>query len=181
MLIKTMLNRVYRFKSFVYRSVGWSADGQALEVEVVERANAWARCSRCQRLGPGYDRLAPRRFEFVPLWGFKVFLVYAPRRLRCPEHGVVVEHMPWALGKRPLTQAYGWFLAGWAKRLSWKEVAEVFQASWDSVFRSVEMAVQWGRAHLDLSAITSIGNWGNWGPGNWGQMKIEKRHNTHQN
>jgi hypothetical protein len=30
------------------------------------------------------------------------------------------------MGKRPLTQAYGWFLAGWAKHLSWKEVAEVF-------------------------------------------------------
>jgi hypothetical protein len=93
----------------------------------------------------------------VPLWGLKVFLVYAPRRVQCPEHGVVVEQMPWALGKRPLTQAYGWFLAGWARRLSWKEVAEVFQASWESVFRSVEMAVEWGRAHMDLGGIPSIG------------------------
>jgi transposase len=124
---------------------------------MVERANARARCSRCQRPSPGYDRMAQRRFEFVPLWGIKVFLLYAPRRVCCPEHGVVVEYMPWALGKRPLTQAYGWFLAGWAKRLSWKEVAQVFQASWDSVFRSVEMAVQWGRAHLELSGVTCIG------------------------
>ena len=58
--------------------------------------------------------------------------------------GVRVEHMPWASGKKQLTDAYAWFLASWA-RLSWKEVATVFHASWDSVFRSVEMAVEWGR------------------------------------
>ncbi|WP_419610838.1 hypothetical protein, partial [Thiolapillus sp.] len=40
-----------------------------------------------------------------------------------------VEQMPWAMGKRPLTRAYGWFLASWARRLSWKETAEVFRTS----------------------------------------------------
>ncbi len=33
---------------------------------------------------PGYDTLAPRRFEFVPLWGLLVFFVYALRRVQCP-------------------------------------------------------------------------------------------------
>jgi len=36
-------------------------------------------------------------------------------------------------------------------------VAEVFRTSWDSVFRSVEMAVEWGRAHQDLSGVQAIG------------------------
>ena len=93
----------------------------------------------------------------MPLWGIKVFLVYAPRRVSCLECGVRVESMPWALGKSQLTQAYAWFLARWARRLSWKEVAVVFQASWESVFRSVEMAVEWGRADQDLSGIHAIG------------------------
>ncbi len=57
----------------------------------------------------------------------------------------------------PLTQAYAWFLATWAKRLSWQEVAEAFHMSWDAVFGAVEMAVEWGRAHLDLSGIQSPG------------------------
>jgi len=93
----------------------------------------------------------------VPLWGIKVFLVYAARRVSCLECGVRVESMPWALGKSQLTQAYAWFLARWAWRLSWKEVAVVFQAYWESVVRSVEMAVEWGRAHQDLSGIQAIG------------------------
>jgi transposase len=91
------------------------------------------------------------------LWGIKVFLVYAPRRVKCPDCGVRVEALPWALGKRGLTQAYAWFLARWARRLSWREVAVVFRTSWESVFRSVEMAVGWGRAHQDLSGIGAIG------------------------
>lgn len=159
MQLKTILNRVQKFKSFVYVKVRWRGSGDApeLEIEVLERANGRALCSGCGCPRPGYDRLPTRRFEFVPLWGIKVFLIYAPRRVNCLGCGVRVEHMPWALGKSPLTQAYAWFLARWAKRMSWKEVAVMFRASWESVFRSVEMAVEWGRAHQDLSNIQAIG------------------------
>jgi transposase len=101
--------------------------------------------------------LAQRRFEFVPLWGIPVFFLYAPRRVNCPGCGIHVEALPWAASKHRLTTAYAWFLARWAKRLSWKEVAEVFHTSWDNVFHAVEMAVEWGREHRDLNAITAIG------------------------
>lgn len=159
MQLKTILNRVEKFKSFVYKAVRLvrEVNEEVLEVDVEPRANSRPVCSECGRERPGYDRLPARRFEFVPLWGIKVFLVYAPRRVDCPTCGVRVERMPWATGKHHLTQTYAWFLAGWAKRLSWKEVAEAFCTSWDSVFRSVEMAVTWGREHRDLSDIGAIG------------------------
>ena len=65
--------------------------------------------------------------------------------------------MPWAAGKHRLTEAYAWFLAGWAKRLSWKEVAVAFHTTWDHVFCSVERAVTWEREHQDLSGVKAIG------------------------
>jgi transposase len=65
--------------------------------------------------------------------------------------------VPWAQGKEHLTTAYQWFLARWAKRLSWREVAEAFRTSWENVFRSVKMAVAWGLEHRDLSGIEGIG------------------------
>lgn len=159
MQVKTILNRVQKFKSFVYGAVRWVEDSSppALEVELHPRANGQAVCSGCGRRGPGYDRLPMRRFEFVPLWGMKVFFLYAPRRVDCPCCGVKVECLPWAMGKHPLTEAYAWFLARWARRLSWREVAEAFQMSWEAVFGAVEMAVLWGRAHVDLSGIHSLG------------------------
>lgn len=159
MQIKTILNQIEKFKSFVYKSVSWAKDGtrRVIEVEVCERKNSRGRCSGCKKPKPGYDRLSLRRFEFVPLWGIPVFLVYAPRRVDCGDCGVRVEQMPWADGKNHMTHTYAWFLARWARRMSWKEVASVFGTSWDSVFRAVEMAVAWGLEHRDLDGITSIG------------------------
>ena len=93
-----------------------------------------------------------------------VWFLYAPRRVECAEHGVVVEHLPWNEGKRPLTTAMMVFLARWARRLSWREAAEAFQVSWEAVYRSVEWLVAWGLAHRELKGVQSIGvdeiHWG---------------------
>lgn len=70
---------------------------------------------------------------------------------------VQVELVPWAQGKNHLTTTYCWFLAGWAKRLSWQEVARAFRTSWDNVFRSVEVAVTWGLEQRDLERVESLG------------------------
>ncbi len=158
MLIKTILNRIQKLKSFVYDKVRVEEKPSlAILVHIAARANARPVCSRCRRQCPGYDTLTPRRFEFVPLWGIPVFFVYAMRRVHCPTCGVVVEAVPWAQGKSHLTRTYAWFLAKWAKRLAWKEVADAFMTSWDNVFRSVKMAVAFGLANRSLEGITAIG------------------------
>jgi transposase len=159
MQLKTILNRVEYFKSFVYGKVQWveGAERPTIEVEIEARRNGRPICSGCGRVRPGYDRLPPRRFEFVPLWGITVLFVYAMRRVDCPECGVKVEKVPWCDGKHQLTTTYRWFLARWAKRLSWQEVARAFRTSWENVFRSVKYAVSWGLAHRDLRGIQAIG------------------------
>jgi transposase len=109
-------------------------------------------------MAPGYDQLAERRFEFIPLWGFLVFLLYTMRRVDCRRCGLVaVEEVPWGDGKRTLTKAYMLFLARWARRLSWKETAEAFHTSWDKVFDAVEHVVTWGLVHRTLGQIDAIG------------------------
>ena len=80
------------------------------------------------------------------LWGIAVVLIYAMRRVECAACGVKVERVPWAAGRHQLTWSYVWFLARWARRLSWAEVARIFSTSWPTVFRAVEVAVEWGRA-----------------------------------
>jgi transposase len=159
MQLKSILNRVERFKSFVYGKARWVKDASrpTIEVPIMPRANSRPVCSGCGRKGPGYDRLPSRRFEYVPLWGITVYFLYAMRRVDCPQCGVTVERVPWAEGKQTLTTTFRWFLARWAKRLSWQEVAEVFSVSWEDVFRAVKHAVSWGLAHRDLSGIEAIG------------------------
>jgi len=159
MQVKTILNRIQKHRGFVYGAVQLEEQigGLAVTVDIAPHRRNRPRCAGCEQPGAVYDHLAPRRFEFVPLWGLRVFLLYAMRRVDCPRCGVTVEQVPWADGKHPLTTTYQWFLARWAKRLSWKEVARVFGTSWDQVFRSVAMAVAWGRDHVDLTGIRAIG------------------------
>ena len=159
MLLKTILNKVHKLKSFVYQDVkiGCYQGTEVLNVTVVPRKNGHALCSGCQRPAPGYDHLTERRFEFVPFWGIRVFLLYRMRRVQCRTCGVKVEQVPWAHGKKELTKTYMQFLAFWAKKLSWKEVAYSFNTSWEKVFQSVEYVVEWGKAHRSLDNIKAIG------------------------
>ncbi len=159
MLLKTILNNCQKFKSFVYgesRFVLYEGK-KAIEIEVKPRRNSKTICSGCHKPAPGYDSLDERKFEFIPIWGFLVFFIYTMRRVECPRCGIRVEEVPWSDGKRHQTKTYMRFLAYWARKLSWKEVAESFQTSWPKVFRAVEYVVEWGLAHRDLSGITAIG------------------------
>lgn len=158
MQVQTILNGIDRHGQFVYESVRWSgADKRGLEVSVRARKNSKLLCSGCGRPARGYDRLPKRDYQYVPLWGLTVWLLYTPRRVECRGCGVKVEKLPWSDGKSRLTIRMQWFLAGWAKRLSWREVARAFGTTWDSVFRSVKMAVSWGLAHRSLEGIEAIG------------------------
>jgi len=159
MLVKSILNRIQLHPCFVYGAICLVENGARLllEIEIRPRKGSRPVCSVCGNPGPGYDTLKIRRFEFVPLWGIAVFFLYAMRRVDCPSCGIKVERVPWAEGKNHLTTTYAWFLANWAKRLSWKETADAFQTKWDNVFRSVKMAVAWGLSNRNLDNITAIG------------------------
>lgn len=159
MLIKTLLNKVERFKSFIYGSSELATvDGaDALIIDLKPRKNSKPVCPECGKRCKTYDTQSFRLFEYVPIWSFKVYLRYAPRRVACSLHGVKVESLPWGYGKEQMTNSYQVYLARWAKRLSWKETADIFQTSWDSVFRAVEFVVQHGLAHRSLDGVTEIG------------------------
>lgn len=155
MQVKTVLNRVHKIKGFVYGRVRFEGDG--ILADVRPRQGSRPICSGCGRRGPGYDTLGERHFEFVPLWAIPVILVYTMRRVDCRRCGVTVEQVPWGDGKRHLTRAYAVFLATWARRLSWRDVASIFKTSWDKVYRSVAWVVEYGLEHRNLDGITAIG------------------------
>ncbi len=139
MLIKTILNRLEKPKSFVYESLSFSEETESIEVKIRPRTNSRPKCAGCHRSGPGYDTLPSREFEYVPFWGFPVFFVYSMRRVDCPCCGITVETVPWAKGKSQLTNRYKWFLADWAKRMSWTDVSNAFRTSW----KTFSVAFKW--------------------------------------
>lgn len=157
MELKTILNRCHPVRGFVYGAASFG-EGQRIDVPVRARRRSRPRCSGCDRHGRTYDtaRVA-RGFDFIPVWGFAVVLWYCMRRVDCPHCGVTVETVPWATGKQRCCTVYQQFLAFWAKKLPWSDVARVFHTSWGVVFRAVRYVVEWGLEHRTLDGVTSIG------------------------
>lgn len=161
MQLKTILNFVTDYKSFVFgkiRTVSENPEEKYIVVEIKPRKNGKPICPECHRACPVYDTAQEHRWwEFVALWAIPVYFVYRMRRLTCPEHGVVTEMVPWSDGKHTQTVEQRQFLANWARRLSWSEVAECFNTSFGKVFRAVKWIVDWGLKHRDLSGVEAIG------------------------
>jgi transposase len=159
MQLESILRHVQPLPRFVYAAAELreTKRGPRVDVRVRPRSGSKATCGGCGVKRPGYDTLAEREFAFVPLWGIAVYFIYAMRRVDCRRCGVTVEMVPWSSGKSPTTDAYTWFLASWAKALSWKETARRFGTTWDAVFRAVSHAVRWGLEHRSLDRIRSIG------------------------
>ena len=159
MQLKTILNRMEKYKSFVFGRISLEErEGSAvLRVTIRPRRGSRPVCSGCGKRGPGYDQREQREFEYLPLWGLGVLFVYRMRRVNCQSCGIRVERVPWGDGKHRQTRKYQWYLAKWAQRLSWRVVAEVFGTSWQSVSQAVRMAVEWGLLHREMTGITAIG------------------------
>lgn len=156
MQIKTLLNRLHPLKSFVYDKVSFC--NQDIIVKVLPRKNSKAIRSTCGRPAPRYDCCSqPRRFKFVPLWGLNVYLSYHMRRVNCRSCGIKVEKVPWACGKSSRCKVFELFLAQWARKLSWQEVAVSFSVHWTTVYASVKSVVEYGLAHRCLEHIRAIG------------------------
>jgi transposase len=157
--IKVALNRCHPLKSFVYGTSRFHDSKEGIiNVDVRPRKGSKATCSGCTRRGPTYDTArAPRSFQFVPLWGYVVFLWYFMRRVDCRRCGVTVELLPWADGKNRTCNAFRLFLARWARRLPWSETAQIFCTNWGVVYRAVRWVVDWGLAHRVLDGVKAIG------------------------
>jgi transposase len=158
MLFARLLNACHRFPGFVYAGVRLIQATHTIEVDVRPRRGSKPQCSCCGNKGPGYDVMSVRRFQFIPLWGYAVTLLYAMRRVNCGHCGKVkIEQVPWAVGKHSLTEAYMLYLAHWARKLSWKDTAASFGTSWDQVCHAVEYVVRWGLDRRELATVRAIG------------------------
>ena len=160
MLLKTLLNKIEKYSSFVYKKVRFDVINtqESLIIEIESRMGSRGRCPECRRLCPTYDTArSARLFSYVPIWGFPAYFSYKPRRISCARHDILTEYLPWVNGKEQMTNSYKIFLGCWAKRLSWAEVAQVFHTSWDTVFKSVKWLVNQGLINRSLEKIESLG------------------------
>lgn len=155
MLIESIIHVTLGMKN--HRVVCVQLAQSELRVKLDAKKRRKLPCNLCGTPCHLKDKLKERRWSHVSLWGIAVYLFYQPRRVKCPEHGITVERIPWSMGKRPISFPLITVLAFWTRLLPWDQVARLFNVSWNTVRAAVEAAVDYGREREQYHGVRFIG------------------------
>jgi transposase len=155
MLISSIVRLTLGIKD--HRVVSTTLGSNEFEIHLDAKRGRKLPCGVCGRPCRAKDKIRERRWLHVSLWGIPVFLYYCPRRVRCPEHGIKVERIPWNMGKKPVSFPLITVLAFWSRMLAWDQVARLFRVSWNTVRSAVDAAVAYGRAREQYQRVRFIG------------------------
>jgi transposase len=133
--------------------------GEVLVLRVRPRATQAGRCSRCRAVRPGYDTGAGlRRWRTLDVGTMKTYLEAPVPRVCCPEHGVVVAHVPWARPGAKHTWLFEDTCAWLAAHAALSVLTVLLRVAWRTVAGIVTRVVADGRDTNDLLAgLTRIG------------------------
>jgi len=153
--VKSIVNKTMKFKCFVVKKV--SGSEESILIEINPRKKSLPVCSVCGEKRSHYDTLSPRRWRHVNLWGIETFIVYSPRRVKCPACGIRVERIPWSMGKSRLSLPLISVLQTLARHISWDGVARLYGVCWNTVRAAVQASVEYGLANRQIEGVVYIG------------------------
>jgi transposase len=143
----------------VVEGVAFDASGTEVTVSVRPRSRAGGRCGVCRRRCRGYDRgEGRRRWRGLDLGTLRLFLEADAPRVCCPEHGVVVAHVPWAKHGAGHTHAFDDQVAWLAVRASKTTISALMRVAWRTVGSILSRVVEQAMDGVDrFEALRRIG------------------------
>lgn len=99
-------------------------------------------CPVCGRKCPGYDHKSKEesKWRAPSLNGLPVFICYRPQRVRCPEHGILTERIPWADGDSRFTEDFNNEVAWMVGQMPRSAIASYLDINWRTVGNCVRAA-----------------------------------------
>jgi len=113
-------------------------------------AKARRRCGVCLKRRPGYDAgPGRRRWRHLDFGTVEVYLEADSPRVKCPDHGVVVAHVPWARHSAGHTRQFddqaAWLATRSSKvavtmlmRVAWRTVGAIMTRVWNDINAQVD-------------------------------------------
>ena len=97
-------------------------------------------CPFCGRVCPGYDYASktPKLWRHTDWGNCVVLLSYRLRRIKCPEHKVVTESVPWAHHKSRLSKAFETRVLWLGQHTSRSAVSRLMRIDWHTTDRCIE-------------------------------------------
>jgi transposase len=157
-----MLLRALGVERAVLEDVRWVDAGSrdaALVVRVRALHDERRRCGKCGRRCSRYDRGdGLRTWRSLDFGVQRTFIEAEAPRVRCREHGVVVQRVPWARVSSGFTRAFEDQVAWLAVRTDKTTLASLLRVAWRSVGAILERVAKSMRATFDpFAEVTRIG------------------------
>jgi transposase len=154
--VTTVFKRLLRLEGVNVSSVVFGPT--LITVTVVLRRRRLV-CPHCSfKTSARYDtRDQPSRWRHLDLGVWQVQVAASLRRLRCPDHGVVVEAVPFARPGAHLTRDFDDLLAWLATRMDRTAVSRLCRVSWRTVGRACERVVATELDEKRLDGLFRIG------------------------
>lgn len=135
------------------------AGGQVVVVSVRAGRRQRGRCGVCRRRCRGYDGgQGRRRWRHVDAGLLPVWLEAGAPRVSCPQHGVVVAHVPWARHGAGHTRAFDDTVAWLATAASKSTVCRLLRIAWRTVGAIItRVAAEATTARDPLEGLRRIG------------------------
>ncbi|MBI5496953.1 MAG: ISL3 family transposase [Deltaproteobacteria bacterium] len=133
-------------------------DGEMMRFHVRHRAGTERHCPECDRICGGYDHSdKPHTWRALDLGLARAVVSAHLHRVNCPEHGVVLESVPWARRGSAFTRQFEDTVTWLAVRMNKSAVAEFMRLAWRTVGSILERVCEEGRAVLDFPEVKRIG------------------------
>lgn len=157
--MNSVWKRLLGVEDVVVEGVELSEDGSKFTARVRPTKRARGRCSVCHRRCGRYDAGGGRRaWRGLDLGTVQTLIEAEAPRVRCPEHGVVVQDVPWAKAGSRFTLDFEDQCAWLAVHTNRTAVSELMRVAWATVGRIVERVHADAREHTDLlSGLRRIG------------------------
>jgi len=135
----TLIRRMLGVTGLIVDDFEFTEDG--LVVAVRPRWHK-PRCGGCGKRAPGYDLRPVRRWRNLGIGALKIWLEYAPRRVKCRRcGGVVTEKVPWAPHKSRFTWEFEELVAYLAQVTDKTTVTRQMGIGWPTVGAIVKRIV----------------------------------------
>lgn len=113
-------------------------DGLTIDVRHRRRH---CRCGVCGRKAPGYDQRPARRWRHLGLGRLRIWLRFAPRRVRCRTCGIRIEQVPWARQSSGFTHLFEELAAYLAQVTDKTAACKLLGINWRTIGAIVERVV----------------------------------------
>lgn len=153
MRVFTVIRKMLSLKLFV-TGVSFSDRGMTADVRPTWRK---PRCGGCGQPAPRYDRRPPRRWRHLSMGQLRIWLCYAPWRVRCPRCGVKTERVPWAVPGSGFSAAFEELCAYYAQTMDQTAVTRLLGIDWRTAGVIVRRVVE---RRLDPQRLDELRNIG---------------------